>query len=288
MRKTVFYLTVVMLSVLASTASAGDKGEGMLGRLFLFQKCDPALAPDPANPLPEGEVAKYDANGCPTAEGPWPIIPDNRRWGQMKYNLLGPEFRFSFQGKNLDKPGIDETGVPYTLIYYPDPWPGKGLICLGSGEANSGGNLQIHGKTPIPSGLPMPGDGNFSPVKDSKSGAVGAKIWLALSKDVQCAAAKLDEEGNPVVDEVTGEPVIVPGEMIGWNPASYLFEGNLIVYQYSEVLADQEEEAEEASGEDSQVGQPQEPEEESTSTSASQSGSDNQGNGNANGKDKKK
>jgi len=46
----------------------------------------------------------------------------------MKYNLMGPEFQFSFQGKNL-VPEVD-----YTLIYYPDPWPGLGLVCLGTGK----------------------------------------------------------------------------------------------------------------------------------------------------------
>jgi len=47
-------------------------------------------------------------------------------WGKMTYNLAGPMFEFVFNGKGL------EAGYNFTLIYYPDPWPGAGLICLGS------------------------------------------------------------------------------------------------------------------------------------------------------------
>lgn len=218
MKKTAFLMIVLMVTFLASAAVAADKGEEMVGRLFLFQKCDPVVNSD---------TAKYDAFGCPTvAEGalpePWPIIPDNRRYGQMKYNLLGPEFGFSFQGKNLD-PGMD-----YTLIYYPDPWPGNGLICLGSGTANPSGNMQIHGDALIMEGLPVSADANHTPIPPS--GAVGAKIWLVLSDDVACTE-----------DATTDPPTLA--HMIGWNPASYLFEGNLIVYQYMGALLDDEAES---------------------------------------------
>jgi hypothetical protein len=202
----------VMFAVPASVAFAddGSKDEGKLGRLFLFQKCDPILAQDA-----EEEGALYDENGCPLpGNGPWPAFLDNRRWAQMKYNLLGEQLRFSLQGKRL----LPETD--YTLIYYPDPWPGNGLICLGSNTTNANGNVQIHGKADIPFGLPAPYDENFNPIEPS--GASGAKIWLVLSNDVKCDAS-LDEDSGEVLD---------PTAMIGWNPADYLFEGNLIVYQY--------------------------------------------------------
>jgi hypothetical protein len=212
-KKIAIMMIAIMLTVLASVALAGDKGEGMVGRLFLFQKCDPSLAPGPEeqNPL-------YDSNGCPVPEsGLWAIFLDNRRWGQMKYNLLGDKFRFSFQGKRL----VPETD--YTLIYYPDEWPGSGLICLGSSMTNHTGNVQIHGSAEIPSGLPAPYDKNYSPI--APSGAVGAKIWLVPTADVKC-----DSSGD--IDPTTGLPAD-PAQMVGWNPANYLFEGNLIVYQYS-------------------------------------------------------
>jgi len=193
MKKIVVLLMVIMLTVFASAAMAkggggGNHGyHGYQGSLLLFQKCD-------------------ETNGCPEGgTGPWPILPTGR-WGQMKYNLLGDTFKFSFEGKKL----VPDTD--YTLIYYPDPWPGDNLICLGYGKANRGGNLQIHGDMEILTGLPTPDDANFLPA--GESGAVGAKIWLVLSSDVQCT------EGST--------------KMLNWTPQDYLFEGNLIAYQYSE------------------------------------------------------
>lgn len=209
MKKISILMAVIMLTMIASTAMARSmKGwhhyhETKLGKLFLFQKCDAALIETSES---------YDKFGCPySSEGPWPILSTGR-WGQMQYNVLGDKFRFSFEGKKL----VPDTD--YTLIYYPDPWPGEHLICLGNGTSNQGGNLQINGGVEIlvdeaPSGLPIKYDGNYKPASDT-SGAVGAKIWLVRSADVDCSS------DTP--------------KMIGWTPQDYLFEGNLIVYQYSE------------------------------------------------------
>jgi hypothetical protein len=208
LKKIAVLMAIIMLTVITSSAMASSKGSGhykheaKVGKLFLFQKCD--------------------ENGCPEeGAGPWPILP-TARWGQIQYNLLGDKFRFSFEGKKL------VTNTDYTLIYYPDPWPGDKLICLGTGKTNRCGNLQIHGDMEIMaedgegglvnSGLPASYDANFNPT--APSGSVGAKIWLVLSEDVNC-----------------GDPEAVPpvkSSMIGWTPQDYLFEGNLIVYQYSE------------------------------------------------------
>jgi len=191
----------IMITMIASTVMARSMGgwhryhETKLGKVFLFQKCDKSLSES---------SEMYDTFGCPATPGPWPIL-DTGRWGQMQYNLLGDMFRFVFEGKKL----VPETS--YTLIYYPDPWPGDNLICLGNGTSNRGGNLQIHGNREIPSGLPTPDDANYSP--QGESGAVGAKIWLVRSDDVQCTDG---------------------AKMTNWNPEDYLFEGNLIVYQYGE------------------------------------------------------
>jgi hypothetical protein len=202
MKKIAVLMMVMMLTVVVSVAMAGPGGdeEAMLGakagKLFLFQKCD--------------------GSGCPASgSGPWPILPTGR-WGQLNYNLLGDEFKFSFEGKKL------APKTRYALIYYPDPWPGNNLICLGTGKSGGAGNLQINGSREIldpkgnPTGLPASYDANFYPMPDS--GAVGAKIWLVLENDVQC---------------ITDKKIPGPPQMLGWNPASYLFEGNLIVYQYS-------------------------------------------------------
>jgi hypothetical protein len=213
MKRTAVLTVIILLAAASSIALAGDEGEGKAANLFLFQKCDSSLVPALGDQNP-----KYDSAGCPLAgNGPWPIFLENSRWGQMDYNMLGDEFRFSFEGKRL----LPET--EYTLIYYPDEWPGKGLVCLGKDQSNPKGNLQIKGKLEIPSGLPAPYDKNYNPA--APSGAVGAKIWLVPTTDVQC-------EGTGDIDPTTGLQAN-PSQMLSWNPVSYLFEGNLIVYQYA-------------------------------------------------------
>ena len=143
----------------------GQAGKSNIGHLYLFEK-------DPVD---------------------WSIADDGA-WGKMKYNLSGSTFDFVFNGHGL-VPGGD-----YTLIYYPDPWPGDGLICLGSGTANKGGNVHIAG-SPDTSDLPIDGDTNNP----------GAKIWLVLSDDVDC----------------TGHTWATPWQ---WNPTEYLFENDLITF----------------------------------------------------------
>jgi hypothetical protein len=87
-------------------------------------------------------------------------------------------------GNRLDR------GTDYTLIYYPDPWPGSGLVCLGDDTADRRGRIHIREWL------------NVSGIPDA------AKIWLVLSADVDC-----DNQ-----------------EMTGWNPTEYLFENNLITF----------------------------------------------------------
>ena len=203
MQKIIILLMVMLSAVGVSVAMADEDGEGKAGRLFLFQKCDASLI-----------GADYDASGCPAIPGPWAIFPGKHRQGKLEHSLWGDKFKFSFEGRGLP-PETD-----YTLIYYPDPWPGTGLICLGSGkttpptikgkkkEKEKGGKIEIHGNVDIGTSLPASYDANFTPI--SPSGAVGAKIWLVLSADVKCDATS---------------------QLSGWNPAAYLFEDNLINYE---------------------------------------------------------
>lgn len=220
MKKILILMMVGVVVLLVSAALADENGESKAGRLFLFQKCDSSLT-DPN---------RYDTSGCPKiGTGPWPIFPDSDRWGRLDYSLWGDQFKFSFQGRGLPP------ATNYTLIYYPDPWPGNNLICLGGGQStplkgkdkgkgkleNHGrgngkqksGNIAIHGSVETGS-LPAIYDANYSPAvcPDCKSGAVGAKIWLVKSEDVQCT------EGA--------------SKMLNWNPAEYLFEYNLIVFEH--------------------------------------------------------
>ena len=127
----------------------------------------------------------------------WDIV-EGGAWGKMKYNLSGETFDFVFNGHGLE-PGWD-----YTLIYYPDPWPGSGLICLGNGIVNDEGNIHIAESVDIDTNLPADWD---EPEYE------GAKIWLVLSADVDC-----DEE-----------------LMTGWNPTEYLFEGAVITFEDTDL-----------------------------------------------------
>lgn len=164
---TISVIIVLTICLIVGPAIAkgknGPRGKSLVGHLYLFEK----------NP------------------DTWEVV-DGGAWGKMKYNLQGNEFDFIFNGHGV------ESGQSYTLIYYPDPWPGDGLICLGEGTANGSGNVHIKNK--IDTGdLPAEGDENLS---------CGAKIWLVLSGDVDCENQ----------------------EMVGWQPEEYLFEYNLIKF----------------------------------------------------------
>ena len=134
-------------------------GKSNVGHLYLYEK-----APDPEA----------------TREDPW-LIVEGGMWGKMRYNLSGPTFDFVFNGHGLP------VGQEYTLIYYPDPWPADGLICLGSGIVTAcedeeacvnEGSGNIHIKGFVDTGdLPILEDANYEN---------GAKIFLVPSVDVDC------------------------------------------------------------------------------------------------------
>jgi hypothetical protein len=169
MRKIVFTLVLAMLSALFVAIPAVQAGEANAAHLYLVEK-------NPAD---------------------WTTVPGGA-WGKMRYRPEAKFFDFVFNGHKLDK------RESYTLIYYPDPWPGTGLICLGQGMADDRGNVHIMGK--IATGdLPAAYDEN------STIPEPGAKLWLVSSADVDC------REGLT--------------KMVGWNPTEYLFEKNLISYE---------------------------------------------------------
>ena len=158
-------ITIGMLCTSSISAKTPNKqaGKSNIGHLYLYEK-------DPVT---------------------WEIVDDGS-WGKMRYELSGELFDFVFNAHNLT------VGIEYTLIYYPDPWPGEGLICLGTGLVNDEGNLHI--KEKIETGdLPKEFDDNY---------LAGAKIWCVLTSDVDCIEQK----------------------MTGWSPAEYLFEYDLILF----------------------------------------------------------
>ncbi len=193
-----FSCCLVAVFVVASLVSAanpkgpsGPAGKSKVGHLYLYEKIEP---PQPYPP-----------------DTPWAIVEDGA-WGKMKYQLAGPLFQYVFNGHKL------EPGDVYTLIYYPDPWPGTNLICLGSGIADEYGNVHIKASVDIDTDLPIPADLN-NPENPGHENCVlnstcieGAKIWLVLSSDVDCSGRS----------------------MIGWNAADYLFEDVGIFFDYTE------------------------------------------------------
>lgn len=174
MKKNMFALAfvVVLISLLTlSTALAAGKngpaGKSKVGHLYLYEK-------------------------TPAPEGAWPIVAGGS-WGKMNYKRLGNTIDFVFNGHELP------AGVEYKLIAYKEPWPGAGLIILGSGSSNEYGDVHIMGTS---AALPV---SSYPTVTSDEYSGCGTKIWLVLSADVS--------EG-----EWTG----------GWNPEEYLFEDDLI------------------------------------------------------------
>jgi len=182
MRKYIILVLVVLLigalSIGVLAGKTGQAGKSNIAHLYLYQKTS-------------------------DESDDWPIVEDGA-WGKMKYNISGPEFDFVFNGHGL-VPGDD-----YTLIYYPDPWPGTGLICLGSGIVNDEGNIHIAASVDT-GDLPIEADDND-----------GAKIFLVLSDDVDC-------EGN-VMAGWTGA---CDGNHEGTN--IYLFEDEQITFDDTDV-----------------------------------------------------
>jgi hypothetical protein len=109
-----------------------------------------------ADPPPEGDWACNDDGTSATLT----YCPE---WQVFSYNVGGV---------------VPNENANYTLIYYPDPWPGNGLICLSeptlSGPA---GEISLSGKVEINTDLPIPSDDNY---------ADGAKLWLVPSGMVDC------------------------------------------------------------------------------------------------------
>ena len=186
---------LLVVPVIAKGPS-GPAGKSNVGHLYLYEKVD--------------STDKWGASDpCDGWLKPWEIA-EGGAWGKMKYNLSGPTFDFVFNGHGLP------VGQDFTLIYYPDKhgdtpgpeeWPREDIICLGEGTVNDGGNIHIAESVVMVTSLPNldvdSGDCNYD--------WAGAKIWLVLSADVDC-------DGHT---------------MSGWNPTAYLFEGDVITFEYT-------------------------------------------------------
>jgi len=185
--------TVVPESDFSRKGPNGQAGNSKVAHLYLYQKTwvDP-------------QVGDY-------------LDVDGGAWGKMKYNLAGETFDFVFNGHGL------VPGMNYTLIYYPDPWPGQGLICLGEGIVNGGGEIHIKGSVDDTGDLPIEGDLNaIEGTSTLEDGSTGAKIFLVPSDDVDCGGQFMSGWTGPWSGNIDGENI-------------YLFEDELITFDDTNV-----------------------------------------------------
>ena len=125
----------------------------------------------------------------------WEIVRPGA-WGKLRYSTIGPEFEYSLLARGLNPLNM------YSLIYYPDPWPGLGLRVIALFlTPDSNGVIRHDGSANI-GDIPILSDENY---------LLGGKIWLVLSMDV----------GRET--------------MIQWNPTEYLFENELITYDDTDM-----------------------------------------------------
>ncbi len=138
----------------------------------------------------KGELA-FENKEKPDANSPEVLILfGDNIYGNLTYKVKDSKFNFSFVGNGL------VSGTQYSLIRYSDPWPGNNPIAgeyvgeLGNAIADGTGKVTISGDTELDASM------------------LNAKLWLVKSADYNVATQS----------------------MVGWNPASYLFETGLMDY----------------------------------------------------------
>jgi len=127
------------------------------------------------------------------------LSDDGLPWARMMYFWHGPTFDFVFNGHDFaPNPDGETSGAyDYVLTYQPEPMPAAGVICLGEGTVNGGGNLHIADSVELDSDLP-PGVSEVDPGDDELPVAT---LVLVPTADVDCEL----------------------GEMLQWLPEDYLF-----------------------------------------------------------------
>jgi len=147
-------------------------------------------------------------------DGKWAVYPGGA-WGKMTYSMSGTDLNFVMNGHDL-APETD-----YTLIYYPDPWPGNGLMCLGTGTTDADGDVTIEGMTDT-GDLPAPYDMNaYASTTTYYDGSTGAKIWLVLSSDVDCGARMMTAWTTTAVPEGNLVPYLFDSALIKFDDTDY-------------------------------------------------------------------
>ncbi len=126
----------------------------------------------------------------------WEVIADANK-ATLTYNTEGATFDYNVTGK------VPQASTLYSLIYYADPWDGKGKtgnagMLIGTTTSAADGAIAWSGSM----------DTGTMPNADDANASIGAKLWLVPSADY----------------DVTNHV------MTGWNPDNYLFETGLVNY----------------------------------------------------------
>lgn len=99
----------------------------------------------------------------------------------MMYFWFGSTFDYVLNAHQL------AAGSQWTLTYQPEPMPSAGVICLGSGTVNGGGQLHLANSLELNSNLPPALD----PTADPSTQPPDALLALVASADVDCTAGTM-------------------------------------------------------------------------------------------------
>jgi hypothetical protein len=107
--------------------------------------------------------------------------------GTFTYMSEGPELEWKFRGEGFVPPirGWAYGYHHYVLIYYPDPWPGRDLVCLGDGKASGSGRLTLQGS------------------HDFGGTITDGKVWIVRKNWVDCTGT---DEKDPYWANPEGVP----------------------------------------------------------------------------------
>lgn len=187
--------------VYADKGGNGDPGNG-----------HPPHPPGPPNPPPtppgQDHVKAHPPQGVCTADDTTPIDlqgPDGQSGAShvahtdftkvdsagnavtssssasMMYFWYGSQFDYVLNAHGLD------AGTQWTLTYQPEPLPSSGVVCLGNGTVNGGGQLHIANSLELNSNLPP----NLDPTADPSTQPADALLALVLSADVNCSGGTM-------------------------------------------------------------------------------------------------
>ena len=163
-----------------TSQGAGEGPSGQAGKSSIAHLSFSQIDPDTGEPVEDGA------------------------WARMMYRWTAPLFDYVLNAHAV------QPATEYELTYQPEPMPTSGIVCLGTGTSNPGGELNLQDAFDIATHLPAAYDENEEE----------AQLALVLAADVDC----------------------IEGEMINWSPEDYLFGDEGMFYVHSELDDDEEDE----------------------------------------------